>query len=78
MSISVNISKGSTVIGKKVGAIEKDFKIKIKQLENFSDRILPFPWEKLPHNKKIKEGDTLTVIGNDKEVISFYKYATQN
>jgi uncharacterized protein with PhoU and TrkA domain len=78
MSKSVTVETGSEIIGKSVGLVEKKFNIEIKQLENFDDRILPFPMEKLPRNRKIKEGDMLTVNGEKFSLQIFCQTASLN
>lgn len=78
MLMSVTVDTGSELIGKAIKSTEKAFSVKIKQLENFDDRICPFPWERLPHNRKIKEGDTLTVSGEQEMVSFFRKVASLN
>lgn len=75
---SVIVETGSSLIGKTVEEAEHFHMLEIKQLENFSDRIIPFSFEKLPKNTIIKEGDCITVSGEKIRVREFCQTASLN
>lgn len=72
----VRIEIGDAITGKKIREVENEYGIKIVQLENYRDRILPFSWERLPHNRIIRTADTLTVSGKKTKIDKFCKVAS--
>ena len=78
METRIKVSEDSKIVGRPVKAVENRYKIKIKQLDNFSDRILPFFFERVPCNRKIKAADYLTVVGKRRQMAIFEKVAARN
>lgn len=78
MKTEMIVETESSIIGEKIKAVEEKHNIKIIQLENFDDRICPFSWQWPPHNRIIKDGDILTVFGDEQRVREFRQTATLN
>jgi len=63
-TIEARLEAKGKIVGKKINQIQNEYRIKVLQLDNMSDRILPFFGERLPHNRIVRKDDTLTVQGN--------------
>jgi Trk K+ transport system NAD-binding subunit len=71
--IKARIEAKGEIVGKKINQIQKKYGIKVLQLENLEDRIIPFCWERPPHNRIVKEEDTLTILGKQNLIEKLYK-----
>ncbi|MBU4348214.1 TrkA C-terminal domain-containing protein [Patescibacteria group bacterium] len=70
---SMLVNENSVIVGKKIKNIEDEYGVKISELDNFNDRLLSFFAKKPPHNRIVKESDSIAVVGEFKKCRKFSK-----
>ena len=70
----IAIRKGSRIIGRSVGQIKEDYGIEVLCVESFHKPTFRFDFEqrKPKRGRILKQGDTLTISGEEKLISKFY------
>ena len=75
----LKVKPGSVIIGKNLGAIEREFQISIMELNNNSDRAFVFSWENPPEKTiTVKPEDEIVASGKPQNIEQFSRAALLN
>lgn len=71
MEVKLRVHNQSIIVGKTIGQVEKVFDVKVKQVNNTSDRAFMFSWEIPPKTTTIKSDDEVVAVGEPRQVQEF-------